>query len=775
MGIELLTGARQLVLIGLLTVAATLGLEMVEPLAGDHLSKPALAASDEDITKLQAIEVTPEGLFLSTEGQGAGITVERSPDQQTLQIILLGVVVTPTLQSPSYQELQDLGIQDLKITQIATAPLIAQITLQVSPEIPDWEVITSSSGLLLSQALSPSLLELSPPLTPEPRIAEVPGAPAALLPSSPESELSTQMGSLGVTPTAAPRDPDEIVSPLAHPRLHSASQLGRNEVVPNLQFRLFSIPDIGGNDTASYATAGISWGVTDNWELTLGVQQVDSLSPGRQGAFVAERVDGDQSLALEVKRKLWSNEGGTQTLSGIASLFTPLSQQGYRFLSSDRRIVLQDTRNDLVPALQVPWTITTTNQRAQFTLAPTVAFFPASNAIAFRRPPVDEPGSFGTTLGLSGGASYQLHRRLAVWGDFFAPITGNNSISRESGKPAKAIAYNAGLRYLVNPQVGLDVFASNTQGGIGPLALTADRDFTAVGTQLAFMPELFQGNRRYADSWSQDFRGEDVPDTVDGLAFFDGGTVPEGQLTSNLQVGGQGLLAALRYGVVKDLEAGVYLDLVTGDVDESEQGYSAKVRLLNQAEGSPLTVSLAGTIGLTNQPFINFFENDRNQFEERNLKRELPLYFPGKDDAAEGKFYIATLAVPLHYQISERGALWLTPVVAYVQRRGVEIAGFNAGGAVPVLKDLSLVGEVGANFAGEGNAFIGDQLANAIPWTVAIRWDPTVFLGGNPSDLERHPQVELYFTNRVGSSTWHQLRVQSQNKTTFGVGVSIPF
>jgi len=235
---------------------------------------------------------------------------------------------------------------------------------------------------------------------------------------------------------------------------------------------------------------------------------------------------------------------------------------------------LQDTRNDLVPALQVPWTITTTNQRAQFTLAPTVAFFPASNAIAFRRPPVDEPGSFGTTLGLSGGASYQLHRRLAVWGDFFAPITGNNSISRESGKPAKAIAYNAGLRYLVNPQVGLDVFASNTQGGIGPLALTADRDFTAVGTRLAFMPELFQGNRRYGDSWSQDFWGEDVPDTVDGLAFFDGGTVPEGQLTSNLQGGGQGLLAALRYGVVKDLEAGVYLDLVTGDVDESEQGYS---------------------------------------------------------------------------------------------------------------------------------------------------------------------------------------------------------
>ncbi|MGH2415992.1 MAG: hypothetical protein ACRDEA_20340, partial [Microcystaceae cyanobacterium] len=35
------------------------------------------------------------------------------------------------------------------------------------------------------------------------------------------------------------------------------------------------------------------------------------------------------------------------------------------------------------------------------------------------------------------------------WGDAFVPVTGNNSISRDSGKPDTAIAFNAGLRYLV--------------------------------------------------------------------------------------------------------------------------------------------------------------------------------------------------------------------------------------------------------------------------------------------------------------------------------------
>ncbi|NJQ97406.1 MAG: hypothetical protein HC784_06490 [Hydrococcus sp. CSU_1_8] len=51
------------------------------------------------------------------------------------------------------------------------------------------------------------------------------------------------------------------------------------------------------------------------------------------------------------------------------------------------------------------------------------------------------------------------------------------------------------------------------------------------------------------------------------------------------------------------------------------------------------------------------------------------------------------------------------------------------GGSVPIADDFSLIGEIGANLIGDGNAFLGDSRANVIPWTFAVRWDPSSFLG----------------------------------------------
>ena len=62
-----------------------------------------------------------------------------------------------------------------------------------------------------------------------------------------------------------------------------------------------------------------------------------------------------------------------------------------------------------------------------------------------------------------------------------------------------------------------------------------------------------------------------------------------------------------------------------------------------------------------------------------------------------------------------------------------------------------------------------------IPWTVAVRWQPLSLFGLEPSVNNTNPQLELYLTNRVGSSTWHQLRVRDQNKTAIGVGLILPF
>ena len=584
--------------------------------------------------------------------------------------------------------------------------------------------------------------------------------------SDSDTEITAESVASQFTPRDSPLVNQQFIQPTA---LH----LNKGDIVLKLNNRLFFTPgSVETDGTTDFYNLAFSWGITNNLELTFDLQHVDSSFPGRQGEFDVLTVGGDNEGTVEVKQRIWQNSSQTQALSGVVSLSFPLADRGSLFRQNSQT-VLDEQRQDFVPALQIPLT-TSISDRLQLTFSPTVAFFPEESALFLRRPPTNNSDSFGTTFGFAGAISYNLSPRLTLWGDAFVPVTGNNSVSRDSGQPAKTVAFNAGFRYLVNPRLAVDVFASNTLGSTGALALTADPGFTSLGASVVFMPDLISGNRRYPDSFDLELKGEDSPITTDGLAFFDGGTIPSGKFLFNLQGGSQGVLTSLRYGLLKDLEVGIFLDYVSSDVDESEQGVSGKIRVLNQAQGDPLTASLAATFSLTNQPFINFINNNRNEFDNRNLDKDVPFFFPGQDDAPEGKLFIVTLSLPLHYQFDNGAALWATPIVGFVQRNGVEVAGVNVGGSFPVLQDISLVGEVGANFVDAGNSFVGNNRENVIPWTVAIRWDSSRFLGIDSNSTNR-PQLELYVTNRVGSSTWHQLRVRDQNETAVGVGVFIPF
>ncbi|NJL84069.1 MAG: hypothetical protein HC890_16180 [Chloroflexaceae bacterium] len=543
--------------------------------------------------------------------------------------------------------------------------------------------------------------------------------------------------------------------------------MGAGEVIFRVDGRAFFPPgSVEESGTAVYYTGGFTWGITNSTELTLAFQHVDSGSGilDDVGDFDLVRTD-DNEAALELKQRLWQNDEETLILSGILGL--SIGPRGFAF-SGNGELVEEDSF-EVIPALQLP--LTASGDRWQATIAPTLAFFQEDSTGFLPTLPVDDPGEYGTTFGFAGAVAYNVNPRLTLWGDAFIPVTGNNSLGRDSGQPESTIAFNAGLRYLVNPRVALDLFASNALGSVGPTALTADPDFTGVGASVVFLPELIGANRRYADTFNPP--GESTPLTVDGLAFFDGGTVPGGKVVLNAQGGTNGSAFALRYGFVEDLEVGVYLDLVAGQVDESEQGISGKVRLLNQNRGDLVTASLAATFGLPNQPFINFTTNNANSFDDRNLDEDVPFLFQG-DNEAEGQLFIVTVSLPITYQFESGAALWVTPIVGFVQRNGTELAGFNLGGSLPVVNHLSAIAEVGANFAGEGNAFLDDELGDAIPWTVGVRWDPSAFLGLNPNARNR-PSFELYVTNRVGSSTWHQLRVRESAEPAVGVGLTVPF
>lgn len=611
---------------------------------------------------------------------------------------------------------------------------------------------------LISQATTHQ--DVTPPLPISTRAADL-----AQVDSVPPAEAETDSNAEDSEETPAPR-----FSPLANQQFQqpTAIHLPKGAVALSLYNRLFFLPGTeAASGTAAYPNFGVTWGVTDSTELDLTLQVVDTGTPDRLGPFGVVRRVNNRDLTVSVKQRLWDNPDNTLAFSGSFSLAVPLTKRTFEF--NPGRI--EQENKSLIPALQFPFTATV-NERWQFTLSPTIAFFPDSNAAFIPRPPLANPGSFGTTLGLSGAISYQVHPRITLWGDAFVPFTGNNSFNRDTGLPAKSIAYNAGLRYFLNPSLGLDIFATNTFGSKGPLALTADRDLTALGLRVISLPSLFASNRRIADSFNREQDGQDSPNTTDGLAFFDGGTVPSQRFLFHLQGGGQGIQTALRYGIVKDLELFAYLDYISGEVDESEQGFGVKLRLLNQEEAAPFTASAAVTVGLTNNIFDNFDNNNRNGQFRLGAPKDFPLIF--QTDSPEGRRFVVTLSLPLHYKVNDQLAFWFTPTAGFVQRDGLELGGFNVGGSVEVIQDFSLVGELGANFLGEGNAFIGNTLADRIPWSVAVRWNPRKIIGGDESG-KNQPNVEFFVTNRVGSSTWHQLRVRDQNEITVGAGISIPF
>ena len=568
------------------------------------------------------------------------------------------------------------------------------------------------------------------------------------------------------------KSPRIIFTPLSQqfPTQATAKHLGGGEVTVNLDTRSFFFPDLVGaavddDDSAVNFNTGFSWGITDQLQLTLQFQHVDSSSPVEQGDFVSERTE-DNEAAIELKYNLWHNQAETHGLSGVVS--ASWGTRGFLFTRGGEETEINN--RDIFVSLAVPFSADV-GDRWQFNLSPTVAFFKDESAVFFHRLP-DSDESFGTVLGLGGGVNFKINSRLFIFSDVFLPLTGNNSINRDSGEPDRAIAYNAGLRFLTNPRLALDIYATNTFASYAPLSLTADRDFMGLGANLVFMPDVISANRKYRNSSSS---VDTKYFTTDGLAFFDGGTVPSGEFIFNLQGGNQGILTALRYGVLKDFEGGIFLDYVRGDVDESEQGISGKVRFLNQAENAPFTLSGAATISLTNEPFINFVRNDASTFERRNLDKSVPMFTPGGDDGDRGKFLILTLSLPMQYEISRGTAVWFTPILAYVQRQGLEIGGFNVGGSVALSTEFSAIAEVGANFAEEGNSLVNGRRENKIPWTVGVKWLPLSLFGKEASANNSDPALKLYVTNRVGSSTWHQLRVREDNNTAVGVDLSVPF
>jgi hypothetical protein len=313
-----------------------------------------------------------------------------------------------------------------------------------------------------------------------------------------------------------------------------------------------------------------------------------------------------------------------------------------------------------------------------------------------------------------------------------------------------------------------DLFISNTLGNTGPLSIVADRDNLALGLGVTYLPGITGANRRYSQHFGS--TQQPPPSTPAGFALLDGGTIPNKQLLVSLQGGGQGLLTGFRYGLLDDLEIGAFLDSIPGKVDESELGISGKIRFLHQADGDPFTLSGLVTVARANNVLINLVNNNRNELGRQGLEKGGFAFSNEKI----GELLIITLSTPMHYQFKGGSAIWLTPTLGFVQRSGLDVAGLNFGGSVPLAKTLDVIAEAGLELSGKGNAFIGNKRDTVIPWTVGLRWRPASLLGISEKSAISGLQLEAYVTNRVGTTPFASLRVRADNDMAIGAGLVLP-
>ncbi len=563
----------------------------------------------------------------------------------------------------------------------------------------------------------------------------------------------------------------------------TAFQLPADVVKIGTNFRTYfpSTSIIPNSSTSVYAGWTFNFGITDTTELGIAFNRVDSSMPGKQGPFLADVTDGknpaanDNVYTVQLQQQLWSNRSKTQALGAIVSAVFGTRSSTFRSSGDSNLKGESYTNNQVVPSLQLPFSVLA-GSAWQFTLSPTAVFFPQDSALFLHTAPIENPGSFGTLAGLSSNISYRVNQRITLWSDTFLPLAGNNSINRSTGKPSKEFIFNAGLRYFVNPSLGLDLYASNSQGTMGPIGFLANPNQVAIGTNLVF---LFSptSSTSYAETFRQS--ANITPLFKTGFGLYEGGVAPPRTIIADAAYGNQGFNGLIGYSYVNDLDLSLYLAYTSGVIDESEQGLAGRIRLLDQYQGDPFTANLVATIGKTNQPFLNYLNNNANQFRESGLSKTIPFY-ADLDSLQTGQLWVTTASIPLIYQFSPKAvnssALWITPIAGFVQRlTGLPLLGVNIGGAWAATKELSLIAELGANFGNRDNSFSGNFLTSELPWSVGLRWNPMGLLGEKIEAGNSYPLIYAYLTNRVGQTPWLSTRVRANNEPALGIGITIPW
>lgn len=542
----------------------------------------------------------------------------------------------------------------------------------------------------------------------------------------------------------------------------AAPRVGDFEI--HLRNRGFRIPEQVVSGLTIQPTLRLQYQLTGALRLAVDAQTVDNSGPGRQGTFYASRTvpgagSGNfmQEVALEAMWRVWHNSARTRRLSvtGTGSLAT----RSYWAVDPANGAAFGGNRRTLVPTLGLEG-----GERfglAEARVGVVAVMLPADDALYLRRLP-GEQASFGTVVGTEMLGEWRVAGGLVAWGRGFLPLTGHNTIRRATGAPSRIPAYDAGIRLELSPALDAEAFASNALGNTGALAYIADREYGAWGVGLRVRP----GPRYNTPSSSSADRSSPVTGanrTALALASVAPALLNRGALAASVRWGQQGLLASVEGAPVRQLQIGLFTDLLRGTRDEGEVGAVARLTLLDRAPEMTAGVILAAS--RTNNPLVNLLAARWDELQRRGLRKG--GFRLGDENLDEGRLYVVTGAIPIRWRAGDATTLHAAPIVGYVQRRGVQIGGLALGAEQVVHPSLRLAVESGVA-VGRGNRLNEVDRSHAIPWQLGLAWA----LHSGESDEHAQPlSLELFLTNRAGDSPFHVLRVRSGGAISAGIGM----
>ncbi len=99
-----------------------------------------------DSLQVENVRVTGDGFFIrTTGGRKPEVEINRSPDQNNINIDLKGATLSPRLSRPNLR-VNRYGVKSIQLTQTQTSPPIVRLSLRVNANSPNWQALVSQFG-----------------------------------------------------------------------------------------------------------------------------------------------------------------------------------------------------------------------------------------------------------------------------------------------------------------------------------------------------------------------------------------------------------------------------------------------------------------------------------------------------------------------------------------------------------------------------------------------------------------------------------------------------